>query len=186
MLVMTIPDISFLRDLSVSVVKPLLMKIDAITLRELNMPLVHFFETSFGRTYTSARHARHGAQRWPRRLGRVRCRRATVLQRGVHRRRMGCDRPLSRTVAAREDDCVGHGSSGIASARCASIAWPRLRWKTRSGMPRRRRKAFRYGSCWEAVAARLLVASASAFRIHTSSCCRRLKLSWPPAISASR
>jgi O-succinylbenzoate synthase len=27
------------------------MKIDAITLRELNMPLVHFFETSFGRTY---------------------------------------------------------------------------------------------------------------------------------------
>ena len=27
------------------------MKIDAITLRELEMPLVHFFETSFGRTY---------------------------------------------------------------------------------------------------------------------------------------
>jgi len=28
------------------------MEIEAITLRELNMPLVHFFETSFGRTYT--------------------------------------------------------------------------------------------------------------------------------------
>ena len=28
------------------------MKVDAITLRELEMPLVHFFETSFGRTYT--------------------------------------------------------------------------------------------------------------------------------------
>jgi o-succinylbenzoate synthase len=28
------------------------MKIEAITLRELEMPLVHFFETSFGRTYT--------------------------------------------------------------------------------------------------------------------------------------
>src|SRR5579871_5765955 len=27
------------------------MKIEAITLRELNMPLAHFFETSFGRTY---------------------------------------------------------------------------------------------------------------------------------------
>src|SRR3974390_1057576 len=27
------------------------MKIDAITLRELQIPLVHFFETSFGRTY---------------------------------------------------------------------------------------------------------------------------------------
>lgn len=27
------------------------MKIEAVTLRELNMPLVHFFETSFGRTY---------------------------------------------------------------------------------------------------------------------------------------
>ena len=27
------------------------MKIEAITLREIRMPLVHFFETSFGRTY---------------------------------------------------------------------------------------------------------------------------------------
>src|SRR5271169_1076247 len=27
------------------------MKSEAITLRELQMPLVHFFETSFGRTY---------------------------------------------------------------------------------------------------------------------------------------
>src|SRR5438270_12744866 len=28
------------------------MKIEAITIRELQMPLVHFFETSFGRTYS--------------------------------------------------------------------------------------------------------------------------------------
>lgn len=28
------------------------MKIDSITLREIQMPLVHFFETSFGRTYS--------------------------------------------------------------------------------------------------------------------------------------
>src|SRR5271157_5103000 len=28
------------------------MKIDSVTLRELHMPLVHFFETSFGRTYS--------------------------------------------------------------------------------------------------------------------------------------
>ncbi|MFZ0808794.1 MAG: o-succinylbenzoate synthase [Candidatus Sulfotelmatobacter sp.] len=28
------------------------MKIEAVTLREIQMPLVHFFETSFGRTYT--------------------------------------------------------------------------------------------------------------------------------------
>ena len=27
------------------------MKIEAITLREIRMPLVHFFETSFGRTH---------------------------------------------------------------------------------------------------------------------------------------
>jgi L-alanine-DL-glutamate epimerase-like enolase superfamily enzyme len=27
------------------------MKIEAVTLRELHMPLVHFFETSFGRIY---------------------------------------------------------------------------------------------------------------------------------------
>ena len=26
------------------------MKIEAITIREIQMPLVHFFETSFGRT----------------------------------------------------------------------------------------------------------------------------------------
>jgi O-succinylbenzoate synthase len=30
----------------------LLMKIEAVTLREIQMPLVHFFETSFGRTYS--------------------------------------------------------------------------------------------------------------------------------------
>jgi o-succinylbenzoate synthase len=29
-----------------------MMKIEAVTLREIHMPLVHFFETSFGRTYT--------------------------------------------------------------------------------------------------------------------------------------
>src|SRR5438309_5549046 len=28
------------------------MKVEAITLREIHMPLVHFFETSFGRTYS--------------------------------------------------------------------------------------------------------------------------------------
>src|SRR5208337_3891730 len=28
------------------------MKIEALTLREIRMPLVHFFETSFGRTYS--------------------------------------------------------------------------------------------------------------------------------------
>ena len=28
------------------------MKIEAITLREIKMPLVHFFETSFGRIYS--------------------------------------------------------------------------------------------------------------------------------------
>jgi o-succinylbenzoate synthase len=30
----------------------LTMKVESITLREIQMPLVHFFETSFGRTYT--------------------------------------------------------------------------------------------------------------------------------------
>src|SRR5438067_9287501 len=28
------------------------LKVEAITLREIRMPLVHFFETSFGRTYS--------------------------------------------------------------------------------------------------------------------------------------
>ena len=34
------------------------------------------------------------------------------------------------------------------------IAWPRRRWKTRSGTPKRRRKNFRCGSCWAARGAR--------------------------------
>jgi O-succinylbenzoate synthase len=39
--------------LCVSVVNDFsLMKIEAVTLREIQMPLVHFFETSFGRTYS--------------------------------------------------------------------------------------------------------------------------------------
>src|SRR5947208_16246533 len=29
-----------------------IMKIEAVTLREIHMPLVHFFETSFGRVYS--------------------------------------------------------------------------------------------------------------------------------------
>src|SRR6266581_1670626 len=28
------------------------LKVEAVTLREIHMPLVHFFETSFGRTYS--------------------------------------------------------------------------------------------------------------------------------------
>jgi o-succinylbenzoate synthase len=37
---------------SLGVNQPLNMKIEAITIREIQMPLVHFFETSFGRTYS--------------------------------------------------------------------------------------------------------------------------------------
>ena len=40
------------RCLCVLEVEKLNMKIEAITLREIHMPLVHFFETSFGRTYS--------------------------------------------------------------------------------------------------------------------------------------
>src|SRR5271166_1190138 len=35
-----------------SSLRQLIMKIESITLRELHMPLVHFFETSFGRVYS--------------------------------------------------------------------------------------------------------------------------------------
>lgn len=41
----------FFSSLPVSVVNELFMKIEAITLREIQMPLVQFFETSFGRLY---------------------------------------------------------------------------------------------------------------------------------------
>ncbi len=40
------------RHLGVQYAATKFMKIEAITLREIHMPLVHFFETSFGRTYS--------------------------------------------------------------------------------------------------------------------------------------
>ncbi len=64
------------------------MKIERITLRHISMPLVHFFETSFGRTYPS----QHGPGRSPvrrtLRLGRSHRRREPLLQRGVDRIRL--------------------------------------------------------------------------------------------------
>jgi O-succinylbenzoate synthase len=55
------------------------MKIDAIILRELHLPLVRPFETSFGVTTESPRPAGRGSVRRADRLGRVHGRRASLF-----------------------------------------------------------------------------------------------------------
>ena len=55
------------------------------------MPLVHFFETSFGRTYQPPHPAAHRPLRRHRRLGRMRRRRRSLLQQRVDRNRLGHD-----------------------------------------------------------------------------------------------
>ena len=59
------------------------MKIESITLREIQMPLVHFFETSFGRLYSRRILLLTVQLRGRGRLGRVCRRRRSVLQFGM-------------------------------------------------------------------------------------------------------
>ena len=61
------------------------MKIERVTLRQIRMPLVHFFETSFGRTYERDIILVEVRERRRLRLGRSHRRREPVLQRGVDR-----------------------------------------------------------------------------------------------------
>ena len=55
------------------------MKIESITLREIQMPLVHFFETSFGRLYSRRillLTVQCRRRNW---VGRMCCRRRSIL-----------------------------------------------------------------------------------------------------------
>ena len=60
-------------------------QIERIVLRQIRMPLVHFFETSFGRTYERHIVLVEVDLRRPLGLGRSHRRRESVLQRGVDR-----------------------------------------------------------------------------------------------------
>ena len=89
------------------------MKLDRITLRQIRMPLVHFFETSFGRTYEREHHPGGGGKRRRLRLGRSYGRREPVLQRGVDR--------VGLADAARLCGPAGPGQANSTAPR----KWPR-------------------------------------------------------------
>ena len=55
------------------------MKLERVTLRQIRMPLVHFFETSFGRTYSARYHSGGSPGRRRFRLGRSHRRREPLL-----------------------------------------------------------------------------------------------------------
>ena len=61
------------------------MKIEQIILRQIRMPLVHFFETSFGRTYRARHHPGGSRRATASPAGAKSRRRESVLQRGVDR-----------------------------------------------------------------------------------------------------
>ena len=77
------------------------MRLDRIVLRQIRMPLVHFFETSFGRTYE--RDIILVEVQWRRalRLGRGHRRREPLLQRGVDRLRLADPQALRRAARPR-------------------------------------------------------------------------------------
>ena len=76
-------------------------QIDRIVLRQIRMPLVHFFETSFGRTYERDIVLVEVVVGRPFRLGRSHRRRESLLQRRVDRIGMA-DRPRLRRAARSE------------------------------------------------------------------------------------
>src|SRR5271165_7047798 len=122
------------------------MKVEAITLREMHIPLIHFFETSFGRTYNRrvllvTLHS-NGLEGWasvsPEKLPTTP--RNTSTEPGV-----SSWATLGRHYWARR--CKPEGRCPHFLPGCASIAWPRPHWRTRRGMPKHRRKVSHCGSC---------------------------------------
>ena len=161
------------------------MKIEAITLREIQMPLVHFFETSFGRIYSRRILLITVALRGHQRLGR-----SASLVKIPSTAASGSRPPGPRITHYLAPPLLGKTLPGRESARrCwakfAVTAWPRPPWKMRCGTRRRSRSNSRCGSCWAERGARLPAGFLSAFRTQSSSCSRRLRPNSPPAIAAS-
>ena len=161
------------------------MRIDAIILRELHMPLVRPFETSFGvtrnRRILLAEVQSEGLTGW----GECTAGEHPYFSARVDRQRLGCDYAGTGADAGRRAHPSTAASARRSSSRCAATAWPRRRWKTRSGIWRRSAKGFRFRSCWAACARRFPAAFRWAFSRRFPSCWRSLSGSWRPAISAS-
>ena len=149
------------------------------------MPLVHFFETSFGRTYD-------------RRIMLV-----TVHCDGLEGwgECVAGEQPFysEEYIEGAWDVIVRYLAPALLGQTLRRAGRSRLCW--RKVREHRMAKAALENAVWDAEAqeknvplwkllggtrARSPAASASAFRTRTSSCWRRSKPSWPPAISASR
>src|ERR1700676_2697023 len=153
------------------------MKIESVTLREIHMPLVHFFETSFGRVYG-------------RRILLV-----TVEADGV--------RGWGECVAGEDPFYSPEWTetawptikqylaplllqSALDAGRDCGARFARVRGhrrgkaalKTQCGTRKRGRNNCRSGSCWEERGARSRAAFRSAFRTRQNNFFRRSKLSW--------
>ena len=156
------------------------MKIERIELREIQMPLVHFFETSFGRTTTRrivlVRVDADGADR----LGRSDRRRSAVLQLRNARdglahparfpdsldARQGLGGPGRRRAALPPDSRAQHGQGGAgkcALGHCRATAEPAVGEVGGRDAARKFPAAFR-----------------SAFRTPSRSCWKRSSAKWRP------
>ena len=122
------------------------MKIESITLREIHMPLVHFFETSFGRLYSRRilllTIQCEGVDGWGECVAGedpfyssewIETAWPTI-------KHYLAPAVLGRTVTAAHE-------ARASWPKYAGTAWPRLPSKTRSGTRRRFRSSSHYGSC---------------------------------------
>ena len=151
------------------------MKLERVTLRQIRMPLVHFFETSFGRTYERDIILVEVAGRRRFGLGRSHRGRESFLQRGVDRLGLADPARLRRRRACSARELRKRRRRGAADR-----AHPRPQHGARrpgsrglgpGGAPA---TACRCGSRSAAArGARSPAASRSAFRIRWSSCSRR-------------
>ena len=163
------------------------MKLDRIILRQIRMPLVHFFETSFSRTYSRdiilVEVAGDGVTGW----GEV-----TAGENPFYNEEWTdsawrilhdyvAPRVLGKTSQSAED--VFPLTAHIRGHNMARGGLEAAVWDLEARMQRRAACGSRSAP---ARAARFPAASPSAFRIPSSSCSRRSRSNWPPAISASR
>ena len=163
------------------------MKIDRIILRQIRMPLVHFFETSFGRTYqrdiilveVRPTASPAGAKSPPARIPSTTKSGPTsawLILRDYAGPRVLGRRPSSRRRRRAADRAHPRPPDGPRRARSRRLG-PR-------GAPRRR--AALADTSAAAPAARSPAASPSASRTRCRSCSRRSSANSPPATSASR
>ncbi len=147
------------------------MKIERITLRQIRMPLVHFFETSFGRTYERqivlVEVISGGVSGW----GEVTGRREPVLQRGVDRIGLADSARLRRrraVLAKRAGAAADVGAADGAHPR--PPAWRAAAWRPRCGTWQARLDGV---PLWQQIGGgarrRFPAASRSAFRIRSSN-----------------